>query len=251
MDSPLVDAHLHTVVEPSPSQAAIGRVLEILERAIVAPVPVPPGEFSPRWTAFLRLVNRQQRTLMWAGAAFMLMSIVFFFLESYLGREGLLAAALITALLAEACGILHVGSDIVSGVPFLQGMLRRPHDSFLKMLRTTTAVDLPYLRELGTCELAAVQLVHRHCQFHRMTLERRGGALSGSIDKIGLFPAVAALALLWISFSAVAAPFALGLQMLVPMIFAFHLLNLFSLGLQVRQDRMIALLESSIATRKK
>lgn len=189
-----------------------------------------------------------------AAAALLVVSFSLFFMNTYLRREDVLIAALIAAVLAEICALLHVASEVVAEIPFFSGMVKRPHDPFLKMLRITTAIDLPSLRELGTCEPSAIHYVHRQCQYHRMGLERRGGAFSGSIDKIGIFPAVAALALLWGKFSEVPSPFGEwgpALTMLVPIIFIFHVMNLFSLGLQMRQDRVIGLLDACIASRKK
>ncbi|MBP1205232.1 hypothetical protein JOD97_003274 [Duganella sp. 1411] len=94
---------------------------------------------------------------------------------------------------------------------------------------------------MSACHPKAVKFVHRQFQYHRASLEKRGATLSGSIDKIGLFPALAALGVLWAALSN--APYGPWLVMLVPIIFVFHLLNLYSFGIQLKLDRMLAVLE--------
>ncbi len=72
--------------------------------------------------------------------------------------------------------------------------------------------------------------------------------MSGAIDKIGLFTALGGVALLYLGLE----KFAVGLewiQMLVPVITVFHLMNFLALDMYAKVDRIIVMLECSIATR--
>jgi len=169
-------------------------------------------------------------------------------LKELLPRQMLFPVALVTGSLAELCGLSILLSEILITIPFFYQLKKTPLKFFITQLQTTTTFDLQMINELVLCEPNAVRYVSKHYQYHRLGLEKRGGTLAGNIDKLGLFPAIGAVLLLWNQLSA--SPLGRWTVMLVPVIFIFHIINLYSFGLQQRMDRVIAGLEFSIAARK-
>jgi hypothetical protein len=181
------------------------------------------------------------------GVVFILVMAILFLFREHIERQYFVLSVLIVALLAEVTGLLILLSEIITDMPFVNQFRKRPYAAFLRSVHSTATFHLQFLHELAGCEKQAVQYVLRHYQLHRVAMERRASLLSGSIDKIGMFPALAAVVLLWLSLSK--APFGNWLSILVPIIFLFHLLNILAFALQQRMDRVIALLETSVATR--
>lgn len=226
----------------------IKKVMEILRHATNASLPRPQSELEGRWLRLEAFTQKHKRKPIWLGLAFILIVLAFYFSQPYLGHSAALIALTLASPLEFAAMFLLM-CDMLLIIPTIKQFRSDPFQFVLKQIEFTARFDLKVVQELEECSVQAVQYVAKHYQYHRISLERRGATLSGSVDKIGLFPAIAALVVLWNTLSPItSAPWPLGLATII---LIFHLLNLYFFGLQQRMDRIIATLESSIATRPK
>ncbi|MRW90191.1 hypothetical protein GJ699_09365 [Duganella sp. FT80W] len=231
-------------------QSEINKVMLIVEKATSTPVPRSAlnDEHSGKWKKVVDFVETHKKKMIWAGIAFCLLLGVMMLLKDYLPRSTLFPMALALGILAEICGVTILLSEVLISIPTFYQLTKAPFGFFFIQLRASTTFDLQMVSDLAQCDPAAVRYVAKHYQYHRMGLEKRGGTLSGSIDKLGLFPALGAVLLLWNQLSI--SPTGSWAVMLVPMIILFHFMNLYSFSLQQRMDRVIAGLEFSVASTK-
>ena len=226
----------------------IKKVMDILRHATNAGLPRPQSELEGGWLRLEGFTHKHKRKPIWLSLAFILIVLTFYFLQPYLGHvSGLIVVTLASPL--EFAAMFLLMCDMLLIIPTIKQLRSDPFQFVLKQVEFTASFDLKVIQELEECSVQAVQYVAKHYQYHRISLERRGATLSGSVDKIGLFPAIAALVVLWNTLSPVTSfPWPLGLAAII---LIFHLLNLYFFGLQQRMDRVIATLEASIATRPK
>lgn len=137
---------------------------------------------------------------------------------------------------------------IASCIPFFLEIKNSPYAPFLRLVKASSEFDLKFVNRLALCDEAAVRYVLAYYKHERTCMEKRGSLLSGSIEKIGLFPALATLAVLAASIDKIP-NVSRWTEMLVPLILAFYFLNLTVFGMLQRKDRVITLLEFSIASR--
>lgn len=104
--------------------------------------------------------------------------------------------------------------------------------------------DLPFVNQLLLCERRAVEYVLVQYRDQRLAFERRGSMLAGALDRVGLFPALAAFVVVASTLWQTNLPWVRELVFLVP---AFYFINLMGYGLTQEMDRTIALLECSLA----
>jgi hypothetical protein len=136
----------------------------------------------------------------------------------------------------------------ITQIPSVIKIVRAPFKPFLRLVKYALEVEQPYINRLADIDVVAVKHVLAHYKNERNAMEKRGYSLSGAIDKVGLFPALGGVALLYLGLKA----FSTGsewVQMLVPVIASFHLMNFLALDLYAKFDRIIVMLEHSIATR--
>jgi hypothetical protein len=107
-------------------------------------------------------------------------------------------------------------------------------------------LDLPLVNRLLACDRDAMEFVLVQYRHERVAFEKRGSLFAGQIEKVGLFPALAAFAVIattmwhnanvWIKVILAVVPF-------------FYFMNFLGYGLGQEMDRTIALLEYGLATR--
>lgn len=245
-DQHLTDAPI--VTAENISQDEIEKVIDIIRRATTAVLPPLPSGLKGNWLRLEEFTNKHERKPIWLALTFILISLALYFLQLYIGRQAmLLAGAMASSLELAAIGILVC--DMILIIPTMTILRSEPFHFVLNLLELGAIFELKFIHELDKCSPQSVQYVTKQYQYQRIAMEKRGAALSGSIDKLGLFPAIAALALLWHNLSQSGiGPWSLVLAIVI---LAFHLLNLYSFGLQQRMDRVIAILDASIATRSK
>ncbi|WP_062112380.1 hypothetical protein [Collimonas pratensis] len=166
----------------------------------------------------------------------------------YLRSDPLLATTASIGILSSLCSLAFLVVSIFSAIPFFLKIRKAPYSFFLGAVESSMRFDFEYVDRLAQCNAKAIKYVLTHYKNERTGLEKRGAVLSGSIDKIGLFPALGAIAILSAGLANI--QFANGwVQMLVPLILAFHFLNLIAFGMLQKIDRVVALLEYSVSSR--
>ncbi|MEC5161655.1 hypothetical protein [Janthinobacterium sp. CG_S6] len=134
---------------------------------------------------------------------------------------------------------------VVAGVPKVHRFIRSPYKPFMESVTVILERDMKYLKKLHMCDLGARQAVLAYYQNERNSMERRGSALSGSIDRIGLFPALATVAAL----AAAVSKLDQGkefIYVIISVIPFFHMFNFSAIGMYQKMDRVITLLQLSI-----
>lgn len=226
----------------------VDKVLDIVTRATSAPVQSPLEERDDKYGRLAQWNKRYQwKMLLLALVAFSALPSLALLKDRIL-PEVLLPATLVSVALAVLFSWIPMGLDIVADLPWLHRSFKQPYPVLMQRVRVTAHMDLQFLEELRACDRQAVVYVLRHYQHRRAALEKRSSALSGSIDKIGLFPATAGVALLWGNLAA--SPIGNWFSMLPPLIFIFHLFGLWCLELQERMDRIIALMDLRLTLHK-
>ncbi len=147
-------------------------------------------------------------------------------------------------------GVLVFVLTIAADVPLFMQSAKEPYSVFLASVESAATFDLQYISRLALHDERAVKYVAAYYRHARIEQEKRAGLLSGSIEKIGFFPALAAVVLLWIALSRVDL-FNGWFFMLVWLLLAFHILNFSSFLSQQRTDRVLAMLDVSLAIRPK
>jgi hypothetical protein len=155
----------------------------------------------------------------------------------------------------ETLGVLTiVGSLVVvvlmlaANLPYIQLFFKEPYSFFLAAVESSAVFDIQFVNRLALCKKDAVKYVLTYYRYERAGLEKRGGTIAGSIEKIGLFPALAAVIALWYAFSENKL-INEWLPILAPMILVFHIINFIVSTKLQRMDRIIEMLELSLDLR--
>jgi hypothetical protein len=226
-----------------PREMAIRQVLEIAGRAIIAKRPkLPESHFERRMFAL------QQKMMAHAILPAALMCVTALLAIGFKSRP-LLDTMLVFAIVCELAIIAMMGFSIVGGTPFLWRLRKAPYNPFLTFVRLSSEQELPFVDELARCQKEAVQYVLAQYKQERNAYERRAGMIAGAIDKVGIFPAIAGLVITVSNLSKVSDTTAWG-SFFGPLLLAFYVLGLTSVHMTQKMDRVIALLEFSIQTRK-
>lgn len=231
-----------------PSNTEIERVIQIVEQATRAIIPSEIPELKGASGKFIKNVGRKRRALLIAALVAFACLVLLMLFQRWIPRDVLIPLALIAAAVAELAGIAIVLTEIIIELPTLTQLRKNPLSAVFGALRSSTTHDLYFLGRLIECDRRAMIYVHKYFQHQRTGLEKRGGLLSGNIDKIGIIPAIIAGLLFWHSLSN--SIFAPWVPYLAVVLFAFHVLNLFSFGWQQKMDRVIALLEVANTLKK-
>lgn len=194
-----------------------------------------------------RLAQLSELVMTHAMLGFLTM-IVIAALAYYSQSSPLLNTMASVGILSILCILTFFVLTILSAVPLLAKIRKAPYSPIFDLIELSINFDLQDVHRLTRCDKAAVQYVLMQYKYERNGLEKRGGILSGALDKVGLFPALGALALLSTGLSNVGFGGS-WIQMLAPLILAFHFLNLATFGMLQKMDKVIALLEYSLVSR--
>ena len=160
----------------------------------------------------------------------------------------LLSTAMAIAILLSIVGAGIWSTEIMAAVIVRRRGARSPYAPFLKHVANSFTFDMRFVNLLMLCDLNAVRYVLSYYKFERATYERRVNSLAGSIERIGIFPALAVLAVLAAHLMQAPGP-GLWLLGLVPAICVLHVMKLRVLGMLEKKDRVIAMLEFVVQSR--
>lgn len=226
-----------------PSEPAIRQVLAIVARATTAKRPRLPE------SAFERRLDALQQQLMKHAIFPAVLLCATALLAIWSGSRPLVGTSLVFAIICELSVMTLMALSIVGGTPFLWRLRKAPYHPFLTSVQLSCVHDLPFVAELNGCEEEAVQYVLAQYKQERNGYERRAGMIAGAIDKVGIFPAIAALIITVSNLSKLPGTTAWG-GFFGPLLVVFYVLALTSVQMTQRMDRVIALLEFSLQSRK-
>lgn len=221
----------------------IEKVQRIVEEATTAKVisfPKNPVEHR---------LDVSSKWLMRPGIAGFITMVVLAVVAYYTHSRVLANATFVVSVIVQLITLGVLSIIIFSGILFLWQLKKSPFGPFFSQLKASRELNLPYVFQLAACDKQAVQYVLAHYKYERAGFEKRGSLLAGSVERVGLFPALAALVLLVAGLEKVTE---LGTWpvMFGPIIFAFYLMNVASFNMLQKMDRVIGLLEFCIQSRK-
>lgn len=138
---------------------------------------------------------------------------------------------------------------IASFTPFLWRMFKTPYAPLLSLVQLSAQHDLQQVCQLIGFSKETLQYVLMQYKFERNAYERRSGMLAGTIDKVGIFPALAGLVLLVSNLLKIPGVTAWG-SLLGPLLLAFYFLSIATCQMTLKMDKVIALLEFCIQQKK-
>jgi hypothetical protein len=226
-----------------PLKEDIERVFAIVTRATTSKRPELPTS---------RLEQRLRRSEQWffshavhAAVVMIAAALLALYLKSQSWIHTMQALSIISLVLVLAMFVV----GIVSGSLFFLNLRKSAYGPFLGLVRLSAMHDFVHVQELVSCRKEALQYVHVHYKQERNGYERRSGMLGGSIEKIGFFPALAGLVLLVFNLLKVPGAIAWG-SFFGPLLLAFYFMSIASSQMVSRMDRVIALLDFVIQSKK-
>jgi hypothetical protein len=158
----------------------------------------------------------------------------------------LLGTGLSIAILATLLGIAFLVLIPVNGLPLLNTLRKTPFAPLLSVIDAAMTLDLSLVNRLMARDRYAMEFVLVQYRHERLAFEKRGSLLAGPIEKVGLFPALAAFAVIattmWHNAN-------VWIKVVLSVIPFFYFMNFWGYELRQEMDRTIALLEYSLATR--
>lgn len=172
-----------------------------------------------------------------------LTGVAYYFRSSPLANT-IVWIGILLILLGYLINILVILQNVVVAL----GFIKNRHSSFLSQVRTAYSFDLQYVNQLSQFDKRAIQYVLTYYKHMRDNFKCRAGLVVGSLERVGIFPALGALMVLalTLSKSTFLAEFAL---MIPTSILALYCLSLFAYAGLERKERVIALLEFCIQSR--
>ncbi|SAK53760.1 hypothetical protein AWB77_01463 [Caballeronia fortuita] len=154
-------------------------------------------------------------------------------------RDAFLVESAFVGLILLTASFIGIGG----AVPFINRLRKAPYSPLLWSVEACSRIDLPLFHRLLRCNRNAIAYMLVQFSHERSSFEKRGAMLAGALDRIGLFPAIAAFVGLATSLWSHSETFVRVLVFLVP---AFYFINFLNWMLLQEMDRTIAILKYSL-----
>jgi hypothetical protein len=219
--------------------AQLRKVNEILKEMTTKKRPaMPKSKFERK----IEEINNAVRSFgVWGFFTMVVLAILTYFSKS----SPLLVVTGLLGIPISLLGLAMLILIILDSTPTLIEAWKNPYASLLRLYDTTSEWYFPYVQQLAAYDKNVVAYALTQYKIQREGFERRAGMISGSIEKVGIFHAIGALAALATTLSK-----AIGLsdwvQALLFLIFAFNFLNFVSAPMLHRMDEVIAVLEYTV-----
>jgi hypothetical protein len=225
---------------PCIRDADVREIREIVEKITTRPRPEPVKIGIWRFFA-----NAEKFTFLQVFFGYSTSIILLALVPMFPGAP-LLDTGLLIAILATLLGISFFVLITVNGLPLVNTLRKTPFAPLLSVIDDAMTLDLPLVTRLMACDRYAMEFVLVQYRHERLAFEKRGSLLAGPIEKVGLFPALGAFAVIattmWHNAN-------VWIKVVLSVIPFFYFMNFLGYGLRQEMDRTIALLEYSLATR--
>ncbi|WP_321818817.1 MULTISPECIES: hypothetical protein [unclassified Paraburkholderia] len=155
-------------------------------------------------------------------------------------REWLQDAALTAAVLVVIWAIVSYLIMVGGAVPFFNKLRKDPFSTLHRNIEASTLLDLPEMLKLLQFRHEAVSVYLMQYRHERDSFEKRMALISGALDKIGFFPALAAFFSVGFSIWQHSQTLFRVLVFLVP---AFYILAFLSWRVTQEMNRTITIIE--------
>jgi hypothetical protein len=173
-------------------------------------------------------------------------SIILLVLVPMFPGAPLLETGQLISMLAALLGTSFLVLIAVNGLPLVNTLRKTPFAPLLSLIDDAMTLDLPLVNRLMACDRYAMEFVVVQYRHERLAFEKRGSLLAGPIEKVGLFPALGAFAVIattmWYNAN-------VWIKVVLSVIPFFYFMNFWGYGLRQEMDRTIALLEYCLAMR--
>lgn len=219
----------------NPSNNEIDDVLEIVGEIATAKRP------SERLNRYEKLLSTWCESLFSHQNIGVALSLLLATVSAIFHSPALANTSFATLMLSQTLSLILMVLIILYSIPFLYNFLKSPQNHFLKLVKLSCKFNLHYVEKLSHCNVLAIRYVLSHYEGERLAFEKRCSVLVGSIEKIGILPALAGLAVLSINLSK---PHILQswTNSLLALILAFYIMSMGAFTLMQRQDRVISIL---------
>ncbi|MBR8264813.1 hypothetical protein [Burkholderia cenocepacia] len=222
-----------------PSKLQIAEIFEILERATTDKRPARPlTKYEEKIEKFTKFLVSHQLT---GFIASLLLAAIAFFSDDVTVAHTAFATLTLVELFALPLGI----AVILISAPFIYRLFKEPFHQFFYIAESSAEFDAKYIDELSQYDPTALRYALTYYEGERISLEKRSSLLCGSVERIGIFPALAGLGALSLSLSKLSILQGWA-SSLIFLIFAFYILNTTTFAMTQRQDRVISLLKFCI-----
>lgn len=159
-------------------------------------------------------------------------------------------AALCISAVSYLCAVVLLLEPFVLGAPSVYRTMKNPFDGLLERMHEASVNEAKYINELLAFETIILEYAMTQYKAERSAFERRTAILVGTLEKVGIVPAMLAYFAVASTVLKDAGQFVSIIVWTVP---AFYCLAFFGGMLNLKMDRVIALLDCSIklkSTRK-
>lgn len=154
-----------------------------------------------------------------------------------------LISALGVSVVTYLCAIILLLEPLVLGVPSAYRIMQNPFDGLLARMHEASVNEAKYINELLAFEVIVLEYALTQYKAERNAFERRTAILAGTLEKVGIVPAMLAYFAVASTVLKDAGQFVVVIVWTVP---AFYCLAFFGGMINLKMDRVLALLELSI-----
>jgi hypothetical protein len=151
------------------------------------------------------------------------------------------------SIVTNLCAIGMLMEPIILGAPSVYRIMKNPFDDLLARMHEAAVSEAQYVEELSGYETVVLEYALTQYKAERSAFARRTEILAGALEKVGIFPAMLAYFAVASSVLKEAGQFVTILVWTVP---AFYCLAFAGGVLNLKMDRIIALLEYSIKLKR-
>ncbi|WP_234775370.1 hypothetical protein [Paraburkholderia tropica] len=219
------------------TQWELDEVHEIAKRLTTRRLPEREKSSLEKW------VEQKSKSLFNHSIAIFIALFVLVVISAFRGNESLRVTAIVAAVLIGMIVIAAWFIGIGGAVPFFNRIRKEPYSPMFWAIRAGTEADIADLESLMACRKEVVELYLLQYKHERESFERRGAMIAGALDKIGLFPAMAAFVGIASSIWSHSEMFLRVLVFVVP---AFYLMTFATWQIIQEMNRAIAVLEYAV-----
>lgn len=197
--------------------------------------------------------NRDLRQgFFWLNMTCLMFSVILFILGIYLSLQILIVISLILLLICEGLLLGDVIIDIVYSRKDIKYFFNEPVGILLRNANISARSAIEYLPELITFEYDDLELARREIVYEKEHFDKRTSILTGSLDKIGIFPSILATMVLLLThlsnnktfeFLQEHPEFQFLFYILIAVVISFQLFSIFTNMVSIKLNYFIQVLE--------
>lgn len=143
--------------------------------------------------------NKTRRNIISVNLTIFCTAIVLLLISAFNHNYYVVLVGLILLLICEILMLVEVIVDIIYSRKDFIDFFKQPTRLLLRNVRVTTNSTIKYLAELLNFSSSDLNLAKKEIEYEKDHFDKRTSIISGSIEKIGIFPSILATAVLLIA----------------------------------------------------